>query len=286
MSDMSMVTNDYLYCLFSGEPGTRKSTAALTFPKPIYFIDFDKKMGALRTPMSKWSIPNKEVHFDSYKDWNSAKKKLKEFQTNCPYKTIVLDSITSMGDGVNAQTLALKYGTTTKSGSDAGKLIGGIAVNTIEDFNAETAAFQELIALTKDIHIFHKVNIILIAHVIQVETKSPDNKSHMSRTLVTGGKKIAKKIPAYCNEIYYFFIKSGFEVGSDGKYSIYTQHSGDDFARTSLALPGEIEVGDRNLYNEYLLPAIRKQQQEEKKINEVKPTTTPNTQRSSFDVTE
>ena len=36
----------------------------------------------------------------------------------------------------------------------AGKLIAGIAVNEIEDYNAESAALQELIALTKDIHIY------------------------------------------------------------------------------------------------------------------------------------
>jgi len=264
MSDMSAVNNDYLYCLFMGEPGTRKSTAALSFPKPIYFFDYDKKMGALRIPMNKWKISNKDVQFDSYTDWNKAEAKLKQLQLNCPFRTIVLDTITSMGDSVNDQTLNVKYGTTTASGAEAGKRIGGIAVNTIEDFNAETSAFQKFLKLTKDIHLYHKVNIILIAHVIQTEYKSPDNKSHMSRSIVTGVKKLAKKIPSVCGEIYYFYIDGGFEVGADGKYCLYTQHSGDDFARSSLPLPAKIQIADDSLYDRYVLPAIKKQQEETK----------------------
>ena len=73
-------------------------------------------------------------------------------------------------------------------GADAGKLIAGIAVNEIEDYNAESAAINELIALTKDIHSFHKVNIILIAHVVQAEYRSTtNNTTHISRQISYGG---------------------------------------------------------------------------------------------------
>jgi hypothetical protein len=42
-----------------------------------------------------------------------------------------------------------------KSGAAAGKNIGGIAVNEIEDYNAESSALNELIALTKDIQAYN-----------------------------------------------------------------------------------------------------------------------------------
>lgn len=253
MSDMSSVDISKLFCLFRGEPGTRKSSEALSFPKPIYFFDFDGKMEALTLPMRAWNIDPKEVQFDSYQDWNSAKKKLDSFQLNCPFKTIVIDSITSCADAINRQTLKIKGG---KDGG--GKIIASIPVNSIEDFNAEDSALKELIALLKDIKQYHKINIILIAHVIQKEIKTTDGKTHMSRVIVTAGKGIAQKIPAYCGEIYHFNVKTDFDMSKGGQYALLTIHTGDDMARSSLPLPAEIVFGNEPLYDKYILPAINK----------------------------
>ena len=52
---------DSLYCLFKGEPGTRKSTAALSFPGPIYYFDWDMKMDALELPLKSWKIDPKTI---------------------------------------------------------------------------------------------------------------------------------------------------------------------------------------------------------------------------------
>lgn len=257
MPDMTSVNFESLYCLFKGEPGLRKSTQALSFPKPIYFFSWDQKMNALRLPMKNWNVNPKDIQFDDYSDWNAAKKKLEQLQVSCPYKTIVIDSITSAADAINRQTLRLKYGTTTQSGAEAGKRIAGIAVNTVEDYNAEEHALKELVALTKDINKFHKVNIILIAHIIQKEHKSADGKTHMSRILLTAGKGIAQKIPAYCTEVFHFNIKTEFDISKGGQYALLTVHTGDDFARTSLPLPHEIVFGAEPLYDKWISPAIK-----------------------------
>lgn len=241
-----------LYCLFKGEPGTRKSSAALSFPKPIYYFDWDNKMDALMLPMRAWNINPKEVNYDTYTDWNKGKTKLEALQSNCPYKTIVIDSITSLGDAINRQTLKFK------GGKDGGKSIAGILVNSIEDFNAEDSALKEMVALTKDIRNYHKVNIILIAHIIQKEIKSSDGKTHMSRIIVTAGKGIAQKIPAYCSEVYHFNIETGFDPSAGGQYALLTTHTGDDFARSSLPLPNKIVFGNDNLYDKWIKPSIDK----------------------------
>ena len=251
MPTLDSVDPSILFCLFRGEPGTRKSSSALSFPKPIYFFDFDTKMEALNLPSRAWNIDPKQVTFDSYFDWNSAKKKLESFQSSCSFKTIVIDSITSCADAINRQTLKIKGG---KDGG--GKMIATIPVNSIEDFNAEDSALKELVALLKDIKAYHKVNIILIAHVIQKEFKSSDGITHMSRVIVTAGKSIAQKIPAYCSEIYHFNIKAGFDLSKGGQYSCLTVHSGDDMARSSLPLPAEIVFGGEPLYEKWILPAI------------------------------
>lgn len=259
MPTMESVNTDSLYCMMKGEPGLRKSTQALSFPTPQYWFSWDRKMNSLQLPMRKWGIDPKLITFDDYDDWNKPKKQLEKFQTECPYKTIVLDSITSMADMTLRQTTRMKYGITRQSGAQAGKLIAGIAVNEIEDYNAESAALQELIALTKDIHAYHKVNIILIAHVIQAEYRSTtNNTTHVSRQIVTAGKKVAAKIPAYCGEVYHFNIKKGFVEGQGGDYSLLTTHTGDDFARTALDLPQEIVFGDKPLYDTWIKPSLAK----------------------------
>lgn len=258
MFTLDQVSIDELFVLMKGEPGTRKSTAALSFPTPQYWFCWDMKMESLLLPMLNWGINPKLISADNYTDWDKPRAQLEKLQLNCPYKTIVVDTITSAADSINRQTLKLKSGTSTKSGADAGKRIGSIPVNTIEDFNAEDSALKEMVSLLKDIHKFHKVNVILIGHIIQKEIKSQDGKTHMSRMLVTAGKGIAQKIPAYCTEVYHFNIKTGIDASVGGQYALKTTHTGDDFARTSLPLEPEIVFGNEPLYPKWIAPAIAK----------------------------
>jgi hypothetical protein len=262
MPTLDKVDPSIIYAMFKGEPGTRKSTQALSFPTPQYWFSWDKKMSALLIPMKEWGIDPKEIEYDDYVDWNKARTKLEQLQVNCKYKTLIMDSITSCGDCALNQTMSLKKGVSRQSGAAAGKVIAGIAVNEMEDFLAESSALMELVSITKDIHSYHHVNIILIAHVIQAEYKEPGGKTHMSRTIVTAGKRVAPKIPAYCGEVYHFNIKSSFAVGEGGQYSLLTEHTGDDFARTALPLPREIIFGNDPLYKRWIEPAIGKLQEQ------------------------
>lgn len=260
---LDQVTQDSQFVLMKGEPGTRKSTCALSYPTPQYWFSHDKKMDALILPMRNWGINPKLITFDDYSDWDKSLKKLKEFELNCEYKTIIVDSITSTGDSINRQTLKSKTGTTTKGGGEAGDTVGGIAVNTMRDYKAEAAAFNELVARLKDISSFHKVNVILIAHVIgQRKPEDAVASTHFSRIIVTGGQIISAKIPAYCSEVYHFNIEQEFDVEKEGKYGLLTVHTGADFARTSLPLPRKITFGSEPLYDKYIKPAIEKNKKE------------------------
>lgn len=252
MPTMEAVDYSNLFCLFKGEPGTRKSSCALSFPKPIYYFDFDQKMDALGLPMRAWNINLSDITYDPYENWDDCKKKLELFQVQCKFKTIVIDSITSCADAINRQTLK------SKGLEGGGKKVGSIPVNSIEDFNAEDSALKELIALCKGIKNYQKVNIILIAHIVQKEMKSSDGKTHMARLIVTAGKSIAQKIPAYCSEVYHFNIKMSADLNKGGQYALFTVHTGDDFARSSLPLQEEIVFGNDPLYDRYLKPAIDK----------------------------
>lgn len=252
MPNMASSKFDALYSLFKGEWGTRKSTCALSYPGPVYIFDWDKKIKALHLPIRAWGIDPRTIEYDSYNDWDGPRTKLEKLQTDCKFKTIVIDTITSCADSINRQTLKMK------GADDKGKRIGGIPVNSIEDFNAEDSALKELIALTKSIHLYHKVNIILIAHVIQKEVKGPNNTTHMARLLVTAGKGIAQKIPGYCDEIYHFNVETELDTSKPPVYTLRTTHTGDDYARTSLPLPSLIAFRDDPLYVKHIKPAVDK----------------------------
>ena len=252
MPSMETARFDGLYCLFKGEPGTRKSTAALSFPGPIYYFDYDGKMDALRLPIKAWGLDPKTIEFDKYKDWDAARKKLEQFQLNCKYKTIVIDSITSLADASIRQTMKFK------DSAGGGKKIGTIPVGGFDEYNAESAVLNEMIALSKDIQEYHKINFILIGHVIQKEIKGPNNTTHMARLLVTAGKSPAQKIPGYCSEIYHFNVESEMDTSKPPTYTLRTTHTGDDFARTSLPLPSAIAFRDDPLYDKWIRPAIDK----------------------------
>jgi hypothetical protein len=259
MTDMSASKIDAQFIMFTGTPGTRKSTQALSYPGDQFWLSWDQKMNSLILPMRAWNISPKTIHYEDYSDWNHARTKLEQLQVNCPYKTIVVDSVTTAANATLRQTLALKQGTTRKSGIAAGKLIAGIAINEIEDYNAESAALLEMVALLKDIYKYHHVNVILIAHLIQAEYKNvTNNTSNVVRTIVTAGKRIAPMIPAYAEESYHFFLKRGFDADAGGSFALLTSSTSEDFARTQLPLAKEIIFEDKPIYTTYIKPAIDK----------------------------
>lgn len=255
MASLGNMTVDALFAMLKGEPGTRKSTCALSFPTPQFWISTDRKMEALVLPAKRWGIDLKKIDYEDYTDWDKPKAKLKSFQLNCPYKTIIIDSITSIGDSMTGQVKKNKA--TNKEGG--GKMIGNIQVNGLEEYNAESAAFQELIEITKDIHSYHKVNIILIAHVVGQRKNDEANKlTHHSRVIITGGDKISGKLASYMTEVYHFNVTPGFAETDEGEYGLFTSHTGNDYARTSLPLERKIAFNNQPLYEKWIAPAIAK----------------------------
>lgn len=257
MASLDDIDPSVMFILMKGEPGMRKSTQALSFPGPQYWFSWDRKMSGIVVPNKLWNMPKGHVTYDDYDDWNKARAKLEQLTLHCPYKTIIFDSLTSMADMTLRQTLQLKYGKNRKSGEAAGKLIGGIAVNEIEDYNAESGAMNELISLAKDVNIRQKVTVIVIAHVMEVTKTNVSGATTTTRTIVTAGKRVAAKVPAYCTEVWQFNLEPGAVVGT-GEYSIVTETNGDDFARTSIGLPKKIIFGDKPLYKDWIEPALTK----------------------------
>lgn len=250
---------DALFVMMKGEPGTRKSTQALSFPKPQYWVSSDQKMESLVLPMKRWGYKASDIHYDDYSDYDSVKNKLEklsgkgEFSYQCPFRTVIIDSITSLGDNMNRQTINFK------KNKGEGKVIGTINVGGLEEYNAEASAFQELMGLLKNLNKQHQVNIVMIAHVVGQRKDDDKNKlTHHSRVIITGGDKISGKIASYMTEVYHFDVKSGFAETDEGEYGLFTSHTGNDYARTSLPLERKITFNNDPLYEKWIEPAIRK----------------------------
>ncbi len=283
MASLSDSSLDSFLTMLKGEPGTRKSTAALSYPTPQFWFSWDKKMEAMVLPAKRMGVDLRQVDYEDYNDWDTPRGQLERFQLNCKYRTIICDSVTSTGDGINRQTRKFK------NTEGKGKMVGGIPTNSIEDYNAEASAFSEFIALLKDIQKYHNINVILIAHVVGQRKNDDDNKlTHHSRVIVTGGDKISAKIAAYCTEVYHFNIKPSFDADKEGQYALFTTHTGNDFARTCLDLPNEIVFNAKPLYPNWIEPSIRKLKEENTTVTKfpTQPTTntTTTTPKNSFSV--
>lgn len=271
MPTLNDVELDALFTMMKGEPGTRKSTCALSYPTPQFWVSTDRKMEALQLPAKRWGVNMKDIHYEDYTDWDRPKAQLERLQINCPYRTIIVDSITSIGDNMTGQVKRIK------KGKGEGKVIGNINVSGLEEYNAEASAFQELIALLKDIHSYHKIHVILIAHVVGQRKNDDANKlTHHSRVIITGGDKISGKLASYMTEVYHFNVENDFNVDSgEGKFGLFTTHTGNDYARTSLPLDRRILFNNEPLYERWIQPAIERQKKEKpiQRITPQQPTT-------------
>jgi hypothetical protein len=224
VANLNNIKMQALFAMLKGEPGTRKSTCALSFPGRQFWVSTDRKMEAMVLPAKRFGI-----------------------------KLTDIDSITSIGDNMTGQVKRIK------KAEGGGKVIGNIPVSGLEEYNAESSAFQELIWLLKDIHAYHNCNIILIAHVVGQRKNDDANKlTHHSRVIITGGDKISGKLASYMTEVYHFNVQAGFAETDEGEYGCFTSHTGNDYARTALPLERYIKFNNQPLYEKWIEPAINR----------------------------
>jgi len=236
-----------LFALFKGDPGTGKSIQAGSFPGPIYWFDCDNRMRPVKLFHGQTRT---DIEFDTYhRNYPKFVQKLEYLLNKNSYQTIVIDSLTALTDMIILQSIR------SAGQEDRYKnVIGGVQIASIEDYNMESGALTQVMDAIRGL----KSNVILTAHVI--ETSERDLKSKkvtVSRSLLTGGKKVAAKIPGYFDEAYHFYVLGNPAGGS--RYMVTTTHSGDDWAKTALPIPSDLEVSNCKAYpDKYLYPQLKK----------------------------
>ena len=257
---MAISSKDYqpegisLLTLFKGDPGTGKTPSAVTYPGS-YLLDLDGRAAATA---SYWR-DKKEFHFDTItNDYPALCEKLEGLIRYNPYGTVIIDSITTLARSIHtlifearskgAQVKSDKQRIYLNAATIPGKF-AGIPVLEIDDYKTESTGIIQILDAGRVLWNNGKgCNVIFIAHVIEVENKDLKGKITRTRAIMTGGRKIAAEIPVYFNEAYHFF------TGLSGGFTIVTKNDGEDWAKTSLPLPKEIDFTNQDFYqliNEY-----------------------------------
>lgn len=223
--------------LWKGDPGVGKSVAAGSFPDPIYFFDFDGRM----EPVVRYWQGKKDIEYDTYHANNFERfdSKLEGFVTGKHrFKTIVGDSLTAISNATLAYQITLR-GTSKIPKGSGGLDRGIIETPDVSDYGGEINYLNAIIdALRKlDSH------VILTAHVLTTESSNVVTREKIvTKTLLTGGKKIAAAIPAYFNEVWNFISEPQVDTRMQPVRKVYTSAGGVDYAKTALPLPTVLTI--------------------------------------------
>lgn len=228
----------YFKGLLIGKNGSGKTLSITSFPKPIKYYDFDGRMDPVKRLLSTEQKEGIEYDTLGPDKINSFCKEFQELQEYNPYKTVVIDSLTSLSLSLMNYYLNMKG----KSGSKGGKMVGTTQVPTWDEINGETALTSQILDVAKIL----KCHIIMTAHpVAKTEITGADKVGRKTSSLVAFGNKLPSIVPNYFNEIYQFFIEAGYDANNNTvpKYFIYTRpNSEEDMMKTGLPIPRKIDI--------------------------------------------
>jgi len=230
--------------LSKGVTGTGKTVASCGKEfRPVYVFMNEGRFESVIEYYKRLDGHVRDVEYDNFhmgSGFYSLDKRMDELINSCPYKTVVMSSLTSYIHIVLAHLIKDKAGRTRQSGQSAGKKIGGIPVNELEDFNAEDAAIIfEMCAFLQQLKA-QGTNVILEAHISPYEVSSITDGKKESTTIMqilTKGKKAPAQIPGYFNEVYLFEKRfKGF--GQSVAYSVNTVGDSTTDCKTSMGIEG------------------------------------------------
>lgn len=216
---------DFFRIFVMGEPGTGKSVGASTFPSPILFYDFDKKISSVYGYWKKHD-PKKldEIEFEdcSIRDDKGTGFKLfnqhigdllkKSKDGEFPYKTIVIDSVTIMASEM------LQWLVEYETGIKRNKDIKSRKVASMQDYMIFAPTFTNLLY-----ELFKAPAHIICTGHIKVD------KDELTGEIIRSANipgQTSKNIPIYFPEVYVSMVKQGkylVQTEADYKYPCRTQ---------------------------------------------------------------
>lgn len=222
---------------FVGAPGTGKTIEAISVAEDIpgaqvLHLDIDGRW----RPILRWHpkrVASGAITHEFYgpQEFEKLARRLEGLQDRCDYDAVIFDGLTTAGDQ------AINYMLTLEGRS--GKKKGILEMAGPEEFGGEARA----LSIIMDIGRVLPCHFIITAHYIRTVTVDIISKKETVQTqLVTAGKKIAAKIPAYFDEIYFFETQGSINVAEPPRYFARTAGGPDVICKTALPLPPLIEI--------------------------------------------
>lgn len=209
-----------------GDPGTGKSVFASTFPQPGFVFDFDNGIDSYR---------GKNFDYESFpldpKGWILFEKTMKEVKKAVDegvYKTVVLDSTTSMTDLAMERAMQLDPKRSATNGP-----LWNVHYQMVK--NLMEGRLRQIINM--------QCNVIVLGHL---ETKmNMETGSVISvEPMLTG--QLSTKIPGYFDEVYYTKTKQ-----KDGKTIFQLQTVAKGYYKARSRLRGIEEYLEDFVPNDY-----------------------------------
>lgn len=240
-----------IFLLLKGDSGGGKSTASLSFPKP-YVFDFDFKMPSI----SLKHFPNKEVHWDTFNNIFEIDQMLSQLEADCPYETLIADSITGLVN-ICMNSVGEVKGETVPS--ILKKVKGGaIEMMGIDYYSTEDRFCTYFVDRLKYFWARpgNPKHVILTAHLVTVES-SPDLKTKMvtrTRSIVSKGKKFAAYLPTGFDNVYVIGHENPDldSIKQQVKRICITESFEEDSAKCSFNFPSKIDFTNDSLYDKFL----------------------------------
>jgi len=167
-----------------GDSGTGKTYSISTFPAPVYVFDFDRGIQTLA------GLVGEDFEYDTYHDpdprspraYLNFRSKVASLRKNCPYETVVLDSVTALGE--KAITNYVR--------SSSGHLDTPMELQDhLKVSDKLGQAFDELLGIP--------ATVVVISHpkIIQVEETG-----ELKFLVMQTGNKLPQRVPLYFDEVY------------------------------------------------------------------------------------
>jgi len=253
--------------LFKSPWGFGKTLAAASFALtgPTYLAYIDKKKPVeLRTFFQRFGEKGRRIldnlEYDVYDGSNINKylNKVIDMSDSCKYTAFITDSATMLTSATVTWSLGF---------NDKGKKVAIRTDNPqqiipkFDEYKAETSIIAQSLDMCRAL----PCHVIWTAHPlpgIKIEGSGGSMKVSKVNTLVTFGTKVAGLIPGQFTEIYHFTKGTNYNTDPISvKYGISTEAIGDEFAKTALGLPGELDFTNR-LFYEVWLEALQKVQRD------------------------
>lgn len=243
---------DRMSFLFKGPFGFGKTLAALSMAVdgPVWLSYWDKKEPLELLYWFKYRCPEifKNIEYDVYGSHNAHEylNKLNRLIKDCPYYGIVNDSVTMMTASAVNWSLGFRN---VKDGPKKDEL-NPAAMKMIPDFD-EYKVETSLVTQSLDICRALPCNVIWTAHplsTLRVEGSGGSMRVSKTNSIVSYGTKVGSLVPGQFTEIYHFSKDTSWDNSkgrANQKYIINTTTVGDEFAKTALGLPEEIDITDR-----------------------------------------